>query len=301
MTQIPPFSSLLPPILNKDTHCETFQSICHHLSTSSAISLSRVCRQLSDLYRYLLVPLLVYESIFLQNTPNYLIPRRCPTTAGINVISWCIACGLFALPISVQRKAYLTRPLGSESREQVARYSHQEWKAQAIPWPEKQRRVGDHLPWIIDFPTHHITCEPTAPDFVLEYIHVQLCEEEDSGTGLRFCAVQAETFTAPVLRSQYTHNVRESRFMDSTRPKWRDHLLGRIARLTVFKLELLQCAQRPRNYIQIHGQYRKYFKRPIPDSVQGVLLYRRGFRSRAIGHRNEETPALYHVWESICL
>ncbi|KAI4133452.1 MAG: hypothetical protein LQ338_000188 [Usnochroma carphineum] len=41
-------------ILNPDTHYEAFQSIRPHLSSGSIVSLSRVCKQLSGLYRHLL-------------------------------------------------------------------------------------------------------------------------------------------------------------------------------------------------------------------------------------------------------
>lgn len=140
------------------------------------------------------------------------------------MISWGKAYALFALPSFVQHKAYLTRRLDSRSREQVARYSYKGWKAQDILWPEEaiarrpiqqQRRVGYRFTWIIDLPTHDITSEPTTPDFVLEYSQFQLYEEEDAVTGLRFYAVQAEPFTAPVLKYQYTHGVREKRFVES--------------------------------------------------------------------------------------
>lgn len=48
-----PYSSPLLTILNRDTHYETFQSVRQHLSVSSIISLSRVCKQFSNSYRYL--------------------------------------------------------------------------------------------------------------------------------------------------------------------------------------------------------------------------------------------------------
>ena len=41
-------------ILNPNTHYEAFELIRHHLTTQSVIALTRVCRQLSGLYRYLL-------------------------------------------------------------------------------------------------------------------------------------------------------------------------------------------------------------------------------------------------------
>lgn len=143
------------------------------------------------------------------------------------IISWNKAYALFALPTFIHHKTYLLSRLSACSSANVASYSHRGWKPQDVLWYEEEisgrtinrgRRMGDRFTCTMALPTRGFSCRPRTPDFVLEYSHFRLHEEEDKATSLRYYKVQAHSLKAPVLKHQFTHDDRERipvRFRDS--------------------------------------------------------------------------------------